>query len=110
MGRGHAPARHCKLAHAVRRGADDWGLDSLGKHPAEAACFPSSRALPWRVRGWLAGALSRWTGLRVRCVCAEVRWHWTLKVLKIAAWVDRNFCAEPTLLKRCILSFLRLVG
>ena len=25
----------------------------------------------------------------------------TLKVLKTAAWVERNFCAEPALFKRC---------
>ncbi len=32
----------------------------------------------------------------MRCV-GEVRWRWTLKVLKTAAWVDRNFWAEPGL-------------
>jgi hypothetical protein len=26
-------------------------------------------------------------------------------VLKTAAWLDRNFCAEPELLKRCILGW-----
>jgi hypothetical protein len=38
----------------------------------------------------------------VRCVWAEVRWRWMLKVLKTAACVERNFCAERALLKRCI--------
>src|SRR5208283_6006077 len=38
-----------------------------------------------------------------RCVWAERRWRWTLKVLWTAAWVERNFWAEPELLNRCIL-------
>jgi hypothetical protein len=46
----------------------------------------------------------------VWCVWAEVRWRWTLKVLKTAACVERNFCAEPALLKRCILRSRRRVG
>jgi transposase len=41
---------------------------------------------------------------------ADVRWRWTLKVLYTAAWVERNFCAEPALLKRCILRSRRRVG
>jgi hypothetical protein len=39
----------------------------------------------------------------VRCVLAEVRWRCTLKVLKTAAWVERNFWADRELLKPCIL-------
>ncbi len=46
----------------------------------------------------------------VRCVRAEVRWRWTLKVLKTAACVERNFCGERALLKRCILRSRRRVG
>ena len=46
----------------------------------------------------------------VRWVYAEVRWRWTLKVLKTAACIDRNLCAEPALLKRCNLSSRRRVG
>jgi Amidase len=46
----------------------------------------------------------------VRCVWAEVRWRWTLKVLYTAACVERNFCAEPGLLNRCILRSPRRVG
>ena len=45
-----------------------------------------------------------------RCVWAEVRWRWTLKVLWTAAWVERNFWAEPGLLNRCILRSRRRVG
>jgi hypothetical protein len=30
-----------------------------------------------------------------------MRWRWTLEVLKTATWVERNFCAEPALFKRC---------
>ena len=33
----------------------------------------------------------------VRCVWAEVRWRWTLKVLKTAARIERNSWAEPGL-------------
>jgi hypothetical protein len=46
----------------------------------------------------------------LRCVWAELRWRWTLKVLKTAACVDRNFCEDPALLKRCILRSRRRVG
>jgi hypothetical protein len=46
----------------------------------------------------------------VRCVWAELRWRWTLKVLKTAACVERNFWADPALLKRCILRSRRRVG
>ena len=46
----------------------------------------------------------------VRYVWAEVRWRWTLKVLKTAACVDKNFCAERALLKRCILRSRSRVG
>ena len=45
-----------------------------------------------------------------RCVWAEMRWRWTLKVLKTAACVERNFWAEPGLLNRCILRSRRRVG
>src|SRR5271169_6738836 len=45
-----------------------------------------------------------------RCVWAEVRWRWTLKVLWTAACVERNFWAEPGLLNRCILRSRRRVG
>jgi hypothetical protein len=47
---------------------------------------------------------------KVRCVEAEVRWRWTLKMLKTAACAERNLCAEPELLKRCILRSRRRVG
>src|SRR3984893_10444139 len=40
--------------------------------------------------------------LKARCVLADVRWRWTLKVLQVAAWVERNLCADPTLLNPCI--------
>jgi hypothetical protein len=33
-----------------------------------------------------------------------------LKVLYMAAWAERNFCAEQALLKRCILRSRRRVG
>ena len=46
----------------------------------------------------------------VRCVWAEVRWRWMLKVLKTAACIERNLCAERALLKRCILRSRRRVG
>src|SRR5208337_4122775 len=39
--------------------------------------------------------------LKARCVLAEVRWRWTLKVLW-AACTERNLCADPTLLNPCI--------
>ena len=45
-----------------------------------------------------------------RCVWADVRWRWTLKVLSTAACVERNFWAEPGLLNRCILRSRRRVG
>ena len=45
-----------------------------------------------------------------RCVWADVRWRWTLKVLWTAACVERNFWAEPGLLNRCILRSRRRVG
>ena len=45
-----------------------------------------------------------------RCVWAEVRWRWTLKVLYTAACAERNFWAEPGLLNRCILRSRRRVG
>src|SRR5208283_2564987 len=35
---------------------------------------------------------------KARCVLAEMRWRWTLKVLYAAAWVERNLWAEPGLL------------
>jgi hypothetical protein len=47
---------------------------------------------------------------KARCVLADVRWRWTLKVLYVAAWVERNLCADPTLLNPCILRSLRRVG
>src|ERR1700736_5358565 len=34
--------------------------------------------------------------LKDRCVLAEVRWRWTLKVFWAAACTERNLCAEPT--------------
>ena len=48
--------------------------------------------------------------LKSRCVLAEVRWRWTLKVLYAAAWLERNLWAEPGLLKPCILRSRRRVG
>jgi DNA topoisomerase III len=45
-----------------------------------------------------------------RCVFAEMRWRCTLKVLKVAAWRDRNRWADPALLNPCILRSLRRVG
>jgi hypothetical protein len=45
-----------------------------------------------------------------RCVFAEMRCRWTLKVLYVAAWTDRNRWADPTLLNLCILRSLRRVG
>jgi type I restriction enzyme M protein len=47
---------------------------------------------------------------RTRCDGVETRWRWTLKVLYTAACVDRNFCADRALLKRCILRSRRRVG
>jgi hypothetical protein len=47
---------------------------------------------------------------KARCVLAEVRWRWTLKVLYVTAWVERNLCADPMLLNPCILRSLRRVG
>ena len=41
--------------------------------------------------------------LKARCVLAEVRWRWTLKMLWAAACTERNLCADPALLKPCIL-------
>ena len=48
--------------------------------------------------------------LKARCVLAEVRWRWTLKVLWAAACTERNLCADPTLLNPCILRSRRRVG
>ena len=48
--------------------------------------------------------------LKARCVLADVRWRWTLKVLYVAAWVERNLCADPTVLNPCIFLSLRRVG
>jgi hypothetical protein len=48
--------------------------------------------------------------LKTRCILADVRWRWTLKVSYVAAWVERNLCADPTLLKPCIFRSLRRVG
>jgi hypothetical protein len=48
--------------------------------------------------------------LKARCVLAEVRWRWTLKVFCVAACTERNLCADPTLLNPCILRSLRRVG
>src|SRR5208337_955540 len=50
------------------------------------------------------------TARSARCVWAETRWRWTLKVLWTAACVERNFWAEPGLLNRCILRSRRRVG
>src|SRR5450759_4420822 len=47
---------------------------------------------------------------KARCVLAEMRWRWTLKVLWAAACTERNLCADPTLLKPCILRSRRRVG
>jgi hypothetical protein len=44
--------------------------------------------------------------LKARCVLADVRWRWTVKVLYVAASVERNLCADPTLLNPCIASFV----
>jgi hypothetical protein len=44
--------------------------------------------------------------LKARCVLADVRWRWTSKVLYLTAWVERNPCADPTLLNPCILRSL----
>jgi hypothetical protein len=30
---------------------------------------------------------------------AEVKWRWALKAFLTATWAERNFCAEPALLK-----------
>jgi hypothetical protein len=35
--------------------------------------------------------------LKARCVLADVRWRWTLKVMWTAACTERNLCADPTL-------------
>jgi hypothetical protein len=35
--------------------------------------------------------------LKARCVLADVRWRWKLKVLRAAACTERNLCADPTL-------------
>ena len=48
--------------------------------------------------------------LKARCVLAEVRWRWTLKVFCVAACTERNLCADPALLKPCILCSRRRVG
>jgi hypothetical protein len=48
--------------------------------------------------------------LKARCVLAEVRWRWTLKVFCVAACTERNLCADPTLLNPCIFLSLRRVG
>ena len=48
--------------------------------------------------------------LKARCVLAEVRWRWTLKLLWAAACTERNLCADPTLLNPCILRSRRRVG
>jgi hypothetical protein len=48
--------------------------------------------------------------LKVRCVLAEVRWRWTLKVFCVAACTEGNLCADPTLLNPCILRSRRRVG
>jgi transposase len=34
--------------------------------------------------------------LKARCVPAEVRWRWTLKVFCVAACTERNLCAGDT--------------
>jgi hypothetical protein len=46
---------------------------------------------------------------KARCVLAEIRWRWTLKVLYAAAYVERNLWAEPGLLKPCIFHSRRRV-
>ncbi len=48
--------------------------------------------------------------LKARCVLAEVRWRWTLKLLWAAACTERNLCADPTLLNPCILRSRRQGG
>src|ERR1019366_9334385 len=48
--------------------------------------------------------------LKARCVLADVRWRWTLKVFWAAACTERNLCADPTLLNPCILCSRRRVG
>src|ERR1700730_15486396 len=48
--------------------------------------------------------------LKARCVLAEVRWRWTLKVFCVAACTERNLCADPTLLNPCILRSRRRAG
>src|ERR1019366_5580642 len=48
--------------------------------------------------------------LKARCVLADVIWRWKLKVLYVAAWVERNLCADPTVLNPCIFLSLRRVG
>jgi small-conductance mechanosensitive channel len=47
---------------------------------------------------------------KARCVLAEVRCRWTLKVFWTAACTERNLCADPALLKPCILRSRRRVG
>jgi len=46
--------------------------------------------------------------LKARCVLAEVRWRWTLKVLYAAACVERNLWADPGHLKTLHLVFSSL--
>ena len=46
---------------------------------------------------------------KARCVEADVRWRWTLNVLYVAAWLERNLWADPTLLNPCILRSRRRV-
>src|SRR5262249_26440801 len=46
---------------------------------------------------------------KTRCVLAEIKWRWTLKVLYAAAPVERNLWAEPGLLNPYIFLSRRRV-
>src|SRR5580704_4501730 len=76
---------HCQIAHAT----------NLLARWAHAAATTSCHVC-------MADAL------KTRCVLAEVRWRWTLKVLWAAACTEKNLCADPTLLNPCI--YLRQPG
>ena len=72
------------LAREERERTTQYGVSERRNTDFQAAATTSRHVLIAAVRS-------------VRCVWAELKWRWTLKVLKTAACVERNFwCAGET--------------
>src|SRR5271166_5587303 len=103
-----APRRGSESHPCARERSDRLRSTALSRCRAASAkcrCLRNCQAAATAVRHVVIAAARS-----TRCVWAEVRWRWMLKVLWTAACVERNFWAEPGLLNRCILRSRRRVG